>query len=244
MKSLNLLSLGVVVGLPLVATACGGGSTLPPPRSVIVYTGVRIQADIERMEEIDRWLEPQLEVIRRGRDLTLRTLRTEGAEYPWQSLDITGDTVRIFVQQIAPDTRTPFAIYGYHQLLAREGGLERWIPEAEVVEGFDLERAILNRVAEIWLLGRSVHNTQPYGPLDELLYANEYGFLDEFILAAQPERFQDERRAHREANPERWEEFQAWFQETFERDGPGYVREANGEDEEGDEPPPGAEGRR
>jgi hypothetical protein len=243
MKNLNLLSLGLVVGLPLLVSACGG-STLPPPRSVIVYTGVRVQADAERMQEIDRWLEPQMEEIRRARGITLRTLRTEGAEYPWQSLDITGDTARIFVQQIAPDTRTPFAIYAYHQLLAQRGELERWIPEAEEAEGFDLERAILNRTADIWLLGRSVHNTQPYGPLDELLYANEYGFLDEFILASQPERFEEERQAHREANPERWEEFTAWFQQTFERDGPGYVREANGEDEEDDERPPGAEGRR
>lgn len=228
MRILNSVTLGAVVGLPLLAAGCGGGSSLPPIRPVVVYSGVRVQPDAERMDEVDGWLARQLDEIRRGRGFAIRTLRTEGAEYPWQSLDITGDTARIFVQQIAPDTRTPFAIYAHFQLAARRGELETWLPEAAEAEGFELERAILRRVADVWLLGRSVHSTQPYGPLDELMYANEFGFLDEFILTAQPDRWDERRAEHRETNPERWDEFREWFRATFERDGPGYVRESRG----------------
>lgn len=224
MRSLQHLGLLLVVGAaPVMLSACGGASSLPTPRSVIVYTGVRIQPDADRMEEVDRWIQPQLEEIRRSRGFTIRVMRTERAEYPWESMEVGRDTARVFIQQIAPDTDTPFSIYAHFHMMALRGDLEPWLPEAAEAEGFGLERAILARISDLWLYGRAVYNVPPYGPLDELLYANEYGFLDEFILAAQPARFADLRAAHEDENPNRWEEFERWFQETFERDGPGYV---------------------
>jgi len=231
MRPFHLICLFALVGAPLLLAACGGGAALPPPRSVIVYTGVRILPDADRMEEVDRWLSPQLEEIRRSRDFTIHVLRTDSAEYPWQSMDMGRDTVRVFVQQLAPDTETPFVVYAHYHLMAERDELERWLPDAEGAEGFELERAILERLSDVWLFGRSVFNTQPYGPLDELVYSAEYGFLDEFILAAQPERFEDLAATHREENPERWEDFRSWFQDTFERDGPGYIADPEAEDE-------------
>lgn len=236
MRPFHLLCLFAIVGAPLALAACGAGSSLPPPRSVIVYTGVRIMPDAERMEEVDRWLTPQLEAIRRSRGFEIRVMRTEGAEYPWQSMEVGRDTARVFVQQLAPDTETPFVVYAHYHLMAERGELEQWLPEAEDTEGFELERHILSRLSDVWLYGRSVFNTQPYGPLDELLYSKEYGFLDEFILSSQPERFEDRAATDRAENPERWEAFRSWFQDTFERDGPGYL--AAPDEEAGDEPPP------
>jgi hypothetical protein len=225
MRSLPHLSLlFLVVFAPLVLAACGGASTLPPPRSIILFTGVRVQADPDRMEVVDRWIEPQLDEIRRGRDFLIRTLRVERPEYPWQSMEVGRDTARIFVQQAAPDTETPFAVYAHFHMMALRGDLERLLPEASDAEGFELERAIVKRIADLWLYGRAVYAVPPYGPLDELLYASEYGFLDEFILAAQPDdRFGDLRAARLEEEPARWEEFERWFHDTFERDGPGFV---------------------
>lgn len=240
MRSFPRLSLlFLVVFAPLVLAACGGGSSLPPPRSIILFTGVRIQADADRMEEVDRWVEPQLDEVRRARSFVIRTLRVERAEYPWQSMEVGRDTARIFVQQVAPDTETPFAVYAHFHMMALRGNLDPWLPEAADAEGFELERAILERIADLWLYGRSVYNVPPYGPLDELLYASEYGFLEEFILAAQTDdRFSELRAARLEEEPERWEAFEEWFQDTFERDGPGYIHaESQPVDEEEVEPP-------
>jgi hypothetical protein len=225
MRSFPHLSLlFLVVFAPLVLASCGGASSLPPPRSLILFTGVRVQADADRMEEVDRWLQPQLEEVRRARGFVIRTLRVERPEYPWQSMEVGRDTARIFVQQVAPDTETPFAIYAHFHMMALRGDLARWLPEAADAEGFELERAILKRIADLWLYGRAVYSVPPYGPLDELLYASEYGFLDEFILAAQADdRFSELRVSRADQEPERWEAFEQWFQDTFERDGPGFM---------------------
>ena len=88
-------------------------------------------------------------------------------------------------------------------------------------EGYALERAILARVSDAWLYGRAVFDMPPYGPLDELLYSTEYGYLDAFILTARPEEFEGERREWLEANPAKEDEYRGWFAETFERAPPG-----------------------
>lgn len=219
----------LVAGLLGVMTlaACAGTPPLPQTRSVITLTGERVQADPEAMVEVDGWLRPQLEDIERKGD-RIRLLQEERAVYPWQTLEITADTARLSVQRGQGDAETPFLLYAHFRLMAEEGALERWLPEAvpeegPVAEGVDLERLILRRIADVWLLGRSVFDTTPYGPLDELLYANEAGFLEEFMLTSQPERFEAEAAAHFAANPERGEAFRSWFLRTFEREGPGFL---------------------
>lgn len=219
----------LVTGLLGVVTlaACAGATPLPQTRSVITLTGERVQANPEAMVEVDAWLRPQLEDIERKGD-RIRLLQEERPVYPWQTLEITGDTATLSVQQGQGDAETPFLLYAHFRLMAEEGELEPWLPEAvpeegPVAEGIDLERLILRRIADVWLLGRSVFDTTPYGPLDELLYSNEAGFLEEFMLTSQPERFDAESAAYFAANPERREAFRSWFLQTFEREGPGFL---------------------
>lgn len=213
----SLLALGLVAG-------CGGTQPLPQPRPVVIFTGERIHADPEAMAEVDRWLRPQLEDIERNPDFLIRLLHEDVPVYPWQTLEISGDTAQITIQQAATDAETPYLIYAHYRLMAELGELEEWLPDAPEEDGFELERAILERVADVWLFGRSVYDTQAHGPLDELMYARSAGFLEEFMLATQAERFPDERARYDEENPERREAFREWFSRTFEREGPAYLR--------------------
>jgi hypothetical protein len=101
------------------------------------------------------------------------------------------------------------------------GRQEEWLPEAPEAAGYELERAILSRAADAWILGRAVYNTVPYGPLDELAYAKEAGFLDAFIFTARPSEFAPARAEWVRANPGEMERYRDWFLETFNREPPG-----------------------
>jgi hypothetical protein len=212
--------------LALAFSGCSG--ELPPPqtRGIIIYSGERIQTTPERMAEVERWLRPQLEHIDTSRDFLIRLVEEDGFRYPWDTLEIEGDTASVRIATTALDAETPYLIYAHLRLLEEEGRLEEWAPEAEGLEGFEAERAILTRVSDVWLLGRAAFDTHPYGPMDELLYANEFGYLEDFIFATQGDRFRTEEQSYREENPEREEEFRAWMLETFERELPGFLAEA------------------
>jgi hypothetical protein len=114
-----------------------------------------------------------------------------------------------------------FMLYGHQHLMSRMGRQEEWLPEAPNATDFDLERAILARAADAWILGRSVYNTQPYGPLDELAYAKEAGHLEAFIFTARPNEFASERATWVRANPGAMERYRQWFLDTFSREPPG-----------------------
>lgn len=220
--------------LTAAVTACSGQPALPDPRSIIVYSGERVQADPQHMAEIEAWLMPQLERIDLDPDFLIRLQQFDQPTYPWQTLELAGDTASLGLFSQAPDAETPYLIYGYLRLMNQWDSLSTVLPEAEGTSGYDAERAIVNRVADVWLLGRSVFDTQPFGPLDELVYAREFGFLDEFIFATHGERFQDTAEAYRSENPESRSSFVEWFRETFEADGPRFVLEADAEDENDD----------
>jgi hypothetical protein len=225
MKPTPTLAACVVLALLLLA-ACAAQAPLPQPRSVIVYSGERLQTDGERMREVEQWLQPQLEVIETDPSLVIRWENLDRPAYPWDTLEIEGDTVTIGIERAAVDARTPHMIYAHLRMVAERGELHDWLPdldEGEEVPAFELEERILQRVSDVWLLGRAVFDTHAYGPLDELLYANERGRLRDFILATQGDRFAEARDRHAEENPG-WEaELQAFFRRTFERDGPGYL---------------------
>jgi hypothetical protein len=193
---------------------------------VITVTGARLNADPQAMFEVNEWLRPQLVEIERNPTVLIRVIQDNSTHYPWSTLELTGDTAQVTVQQGQADTETPFLLYAHFRLMAERGAeaLEPWLPEAFEAAGFPLERAILGRIADVWLLGRSVFDTTPFGPLDELLYSREAGFLDEFIYAAQPERFTEEGLAHNAANPDRDAAFRRWFLQVFEREEPGFIR--------------------
>jgi len=223
----------------LLLTACGGAAAFPQPRGIIVFSGERISVDPERMEAVDRALRPHLEDIDRNPTFVIRLNRQVESAYPWDTLELRGDTAYIAVERTAGDAQTPFQIYAHLRLMQERGELGEWVPAAEdrALSGLEAEEAILRYVGDVWLLGRSVFDTQPYGPLDELIYAQDRGFLTHFILATQAERFAEEREAFHDRNPE-WEtELSDFFRRTFERDGPGYLPSETAE-EEGDEEPP------
>ena len=76
-------------------------------------------------------------------------------------------------------------------------------------------------VANVWILGRTVFDTQPFAPLDELAYAKYFDFLDAFIFTARPDLYGSERAQWVRENPERAGEYREWFTETFNREPPG-----------------------
>ncbi|MDZ7781038.1 MAG: hypothetical protein U5R14_14045 [Gemmatimonadota bacterium] len=141
--------------------------------------------------------------------------------YVWEGLRVSNDSVWVQVDARAPDTRLVHQIYGHLHLMSSMGRQEEWLPEAPDAVGYELERAILERCADAWTLGRTVFDTAPYGPLDELAYASDAGYLDAFIFTARPDEFASSRAEWARANPDRADEYREWFLDTFSREPPG-----------------------
>lgn len=206
----------------LLAGGCAASMPdVPEPRTIIIHSGARINADHERMKEINKWVTEEQDNIVRDPSFLVALEVTEGLVYPWEDMEIEGDTVRPRVDPRAPDTRLVMEIYGHLHLMVLMGRQAEWLPEAPEATGYELERAILSRTADAWLLGRTVFDTAPYGPLDELIYAKEAGFLDAFIFTARPDEFARERAAWARENPGETERYRNWFLETFNREPPG-----------------------
>lgn len=215
-----------VIGLVLmglILSACGTRpAELPEPRTIIIRSGVRVFPDKERLEEIDAWFRSQMDNIDRDPGFLIEVVPRDTPAYPWESLHIEGDTAKIGVERgRARDAQTAYVLYAHFRLMKEMGRLDEFLPQAEYLEGYDLERAILARVAEAWLLGRSVYDAEAYDPLEELLYSNEYGFLDALILTARADEFPEERRQWLEEDPEALERYRRWFVETFSEEPPG-----------------------
>ena len=206
----------------LLAGACAASMpSVPEPRTIVIYSGARIRADHERMKEINQWVtEQQDNIVQDPSFLVDLQLSTE-AVYPWEEMEIEGDTVRPRVDPRAPDTRLVQEIYGHLHLMVLMGRQAEWLPEAPEATGYELERAILARTADAWLLGRTVFDTAPYGPLDELIYAKEAGFLDAFIFTARPSEFATARARWARENPGETDRYRNWFLETFNQEPPG-----------------------
>ena len=205
----------------LVAGACVSGSLLPAPRSLVVRSGARIFADEDRLDEIDVWVREQMDNITLDPSF-LVTFETSPEEtYPWEGLRIVGDTAEVVIHAAAPDALNFLYIYGHFHLMDKMDRLEEFLPEGVGAEGYELERAILARVSDAWLYGRSVFDIPPYRPLDELLFSRENGYLDAFILTARQEEFEEARARWLRENPGREQEYGRWFLETFETEAPG-----------------------
>jgi hypothetical protein len=216
--------------LGLLLSACGGQAPIPTTRPIVLYSGERLRADPERMAEVDEWVLEQLEEIEFDPSFLIRLAFEDVPRYPWDTLDLIGDTADIRLEAGASDAETPYQIYAHLRLVQERGELAAWVPEAEGLTGFEAERAILRRISDVWLLGRTVYDTQPYGPLDELLWAHESGYLEDFMVATQGERFPEAVAAYQSRNSGREATFQDWFVRTFERERPGYLRESEEED--------------
>lgn len=206
----------------LAATACGSsGEALPTPRPLIIHSGARITADPEKMEEVDRWIRDEITAIQEDPSFLVSRVEVEQETYPWDGLEIIGDTVRFRIEHAANDALTSYEIYAHLRLMEAMGRLQEWLPRAPQLDDYGREREIVDRTADSWLYGRAIFDAQPYRPLDELIYARDAGWLDAFIFTAQPDRFAAARAAWLQENPGVEEEYRSWFQDTFSRNPPG-----------------------
>ena len=173
------------------------------------------------MREVNAWVTDEQENIREDPSFWVISQPAIGDVYPWEDLRITADSVFVQVPLGVQDPQLVFQIYGHLHLMAQMGRQEEWLPEAPDAVGYDLERAVIARTADAWTLGRTVYGTAPYGPLDEISYAKEAGFLDAFIFTSRPTEFATTRAEWVRANPGEMERFRDWFLDTFGREPPG-----------------------
>jgi len=208
--------------LAALQVACGGGARqIGATRPIIVSSGERIRPDPARMDSVYDWVTAEQLNIEEDPSFWVITQPGDGEPYPWDGLDVRADSVTVRVPRGSQDPQLVFMIYGHQHLMSRMGRQEEWLPEAPDATGFDLERAILARTADAWILGRSVYNTLPYAPLDELAYAKEAGHLEAFIFTARPNEFASQRAEWVRANPGAMERYRQWFLDTFGREPPG-----------------------
>ena len=213
-------TIAMAAGLLTVGCAAAAPST-PEPRPIIIYSGARLRPDHERMSAVNKWVtEEQQNIVQ---DPSFFIGLNQGTEevYPWDGIEILEDTVNVPFDMTAPDTRVVQELYGHMHLMVVMGRQAEWVPEAPDATGYELERAILSRTADAWLLGRTSFDLSPYGPLDELTYSKEAGFLDAFVFTARPDEFASERADWARANPAEIDRYRSWFLETFNREPPG-----------------------
>jgi hypothetical protein len=161
--------------------------------------------------------------LRYAQDPSIHIHTVPGAveAYPWESLVIAGDTARVRVMPEHPDFHTSYTVYAFLHLVHRQGRIEDWLPEAEAAEGLALESAIVKRMAETWLLGRSAFNLEPHPAMDALLRASESGYLNAFLLSARPAEFAEERARWLADEPDGPQRFQQWLRTEFGNETPG-----------------------
>lgn len=239
-SGLLLLVLGA-----LAFPACASGPPeLPSPRPIIVFSGVRVHADSTEMLAVDRWTRRVQAEIGEDEELRMEVHREEHSDPPWEAVTFDGDEpVVVGIPRRAAEAETPYRIYAFLRYMDRRGDLDEWLPleEDEDVEvpqdAFERERAIVDRVAAVWLLGRAIFDTAPFSVLDELVYAREFGYLDAYILTARSEEFSEARELWLAEDPGAQEEYRDWFRDTFEGDPPGWEDVTDEPDEDVPEDP-------
>jgi hypothetical protein len=160
------------------------------------------------------WGSPHLRLVQ-DPSIHVHTLPDTAATYPWETLDIEGDTARVRLTPEHPDSHTSYTVYAFLHLVHRQGRIEAWLPEAAAAEGLALESAIVERMAETWLLGRSAFMLEPHPAMDALLRASESGNLDAFLLTARPGDFAEERARWLAEDPDGPERYRRWFRAEF-----------------------------
>lgn len=205
-----------------LALGCGTARPeLPPPRTVIIHSGARIRPDETRLDSINAWFTREQDNISNDPSFMVDVKPSPGEVYPWTYLNYGKDSVRVMLDQQYPDAAWPFEVYAHLHLMVRMGRQKEWLPEAPDATGFELERAILARVADVWLLARSVYGAAPYPPLDEIMYAHENDYLDAMIFTARPNDWAEARAKWAESHPDAMKRYREWFEQTFNREPPG-----------------------
>lgn len=205
--------------LTLGTAACGSGALrLPNPRPLIVQSGERLNPSREELMEIYRWVDPQIENIERDPSFLIAAEPSPTEVYPWETLEIRGDTAFVRLRRTNPDLASVYNIYAHFHIMKAMGRADEWLPEAPGAEGWDFERAVVARMADAWMLGRASFGFAPSRIMDELVYANEANQLEPLLLTLRGHEFPEARDAWLARNPQGQEEFYAWFREVFDRD--------------------------
>jgi hypothetical protein len=207
--------------LTVLAGCATAVPVISPPRPIVIHSGARLRVDYERMKAVNEWVTREQKNIVEDPSFLVETRLSVDDVYVWDQLEIEGDTVRTPVNAAAADSRLVHEIYAHLHMMVDMGRQDEWLPEAPDAVEYELERAILERISDAWLLGRTVFDVTPYGPLDELMYANEAGFLDAFVFTARPSEFALARTEWARANPGETDRYRDWFLQTFNRDPPG-----------------------
>jgi len=211
---LSLLSAGL--------SACAKGEReLPDPRPIVIRTGARLFAEPERMKAIDSWVRPQVDNINEDPSFWIIAVPRDTPSYPWESLVLSSDSAMIGVQRGYDYGTEIFNLYAHYKLMKKMGRIGEFLPGGEDLEGFALERAIVERISDAWFLARAVYQSEAFEPLEEILFTNEAGFLDAMLLTAREDEFKEEREAWFEEDPEALERYRQWFVETFDKEPPG-----------------------
>ena len=216
-----LVRTGLLATLGFAGACASAAPAIPEPRPIIIHSGARMRVDHDRMKAVNEWVtREQANIVEDPSFLVVSTPVLE-ERFPWEGFSLGKDSVTVPAPLGSQDGRLVYQIYGHLHLMVQMGRQEEWLPEAPDAVGYELERAIVDRVADAWILGRTVFDTQPFGPLDEIAYAKEAGFLDAFIFTARPTEFAASRSEWARANPGRMDEYREWFLETFNREPPG-----------------------
>jgi len=210
----------------LAFSACSGGTPeLPSPRPIVIRSGERLFAEPERMQTIDAWFRPQVQNIGNDPSFMIDYVTRDTPAFPWETLVLirnpVQDTAKFGILPGFDEAARAFEIYAHYHLMKEVGRLEEFLPGGDGLDEFSLERAILARVSDAWFLARSVYQAVAYDPLEELLYANENGYLDAMILTARGDEFKEKRGAWLKEDPEALERYRSWFVDTFSREPPG-----------------------
>lgn len=214
-----------VLGLTLfsvVFAACSSGpAPLPSPRPVVIRSGERLFADPERMAAVDSVFKAQQENIEMDPGFWIVTVPRDTPAYPWESLYISSDSATFGMENGYGDAVRVYQLYAHYRLMKELGRIDEFLPGGSEMEGFEFERAIVERVADAWFLGRAFYQAVAYDPLEQILFANEAGYLDAMLLTARGDEFEEEKAAWLAENPGALDEYREWFLATFDREPPG-----------------------
>jgi len=211
-----------VAALTLVLPGvCAASYPLPPSRGLIPNAEARIHHNPAMMDSINMWRRPELQKIKGGPTVLSATGFSHGPRMPWEDFVIEGDAARLSLDGAVAEARPTYLVYAHLHLMHRMERLEEWLPDAVGLDGYELERAIVARTADVWFYGRSLYGWAPYLPLDELLFSSENGYLDAYLLTARAEEFAMERDAWLDESAGAQEAYRTWFRSAFETNPPG-----------------------
>jgi len=211
-----------LLGVLAMLGACAAVATqLPPSRPIIIHSGARIRSDPEYMKEVNEWVTREQQNIREDPSFMIVGANSGTETFPWEGMVFGKDSVTVRIPLGGSDATLVYPLYGHLHLMVAMGRQEEWLPEAPAAVGYELERAIVTRIADAWILGRTVFDTAPFSPLDELVYAMDGGFLDAFMFTARPGEFAASRTEWVRATPGEIERYRDWFVDTFNREPPG-----------------------